>query len=402
MSAPISAVLRCIAVVMFVSVVAQAATAPMPAGQASPPVPVAARALARLPASDAVIAEVLREAARDAAQASRPVACDGRHHYGIRYSVRRLQVVGGEGDLPTSLNNFGIVAGYAIAGGISYPVVWIGRRGFNLAAPGEINGVALDINDAGKVVGSVYVEAAAREEASSWFLDRRRNLGSLGDAATSAGATGINRSGAIVGGSGIAGGGAAYAVVWRGGAPRPLATLGGNIGGAARINDRGYIVGASTGSDGQLHASLWRPDGSITDLGTLGGQQSWATDINGRGTVVGYSYKAGDVNIAAFVWRHGALAQLAGLGGADSQANAINDLGQIVGNASTIENRQFGVTWINDAPVRLDTLLDDESQGIAVANAYAINERGQIAAARALSNGGSEPLLLTPRPCRKR
>lgn len=402
MRAPISAILRCIAVVLFLSGVAQAGAVSVQADQASPTASAAARAIARLPASDAAIAEVLREAARDDAQASRPVACDGRHHYGIRYSVRRLQVVGGEGDLPTALNNLGIVVGYAIANGISYPVVWIGRRGFNLAAPGEINGVALDINDVGKIVGSVYVEAASREEASSWFLGRRRNLGSLGDAGTSAGARGINRSGLIVGGSGIAGGGASYAVVWDRGAPRALPTIGGNIGGAARVSDRGDIVGASTGTDGQQHASLWRPDGSITDLGTLGGRQSWATDINNRGTVVGYSFRSGDVDIAAVVWRSGAIAELPGLGGTNSQANGINEHGQIVGNASTIENRQYGVTWFNDSPVRLDSLLDDESQGIAVANAYAINERGQIAAVRNLSDGGSEPLLLTPRPCRRR
>jgi HEAT repeat protein len=54
------------------------------------------------------------------------------------------------------------------------------------------------------------------------------------------------------------------------------------------------------------------------------------------------------------------------------------------------------------APAPLDKLLDDERQGIRINFAYAINDRGQIAAVS--SNEGSilAPLLLTPRRCRYR
>ncbi|MDN4038546.1 hypothetical protein [Massilia sp. YIM B02443] len=365
-----------------------------------PGAPPAALLAAVAPAARGAVAQAWSEARQADALASRPVACDGRHPHGVRYHVQRLQAFeGARSSFPRAVNNLGIVVGYSSVGGLGRPTVWIGRRGFELATLGGRYGVAEDINDAGVIVG-IGTTADSASRGMSWFLGARRNLGTLDGADTASHAYGVNNLGKIVGIGMLPDRSASRAVAWRGGAPRQ-ATLGGSST-AYGVNDFGYSVGSSrtAGPDSQEHAALWRPDGSVQDLGTLGGRLSIAYSINNKGKAVGYAYRLGETRLTAALWEQGAASELPGLGGRTSVANDINNRDQAVGFATTADEVDRGIIWFGKTPVQLDTLLDDESQGLQISRAEAINDRGQIAAQRNIDVVTIEPLLLTPRPCR--
>lgn len=102
------------------------------------------------------------------------------------------------------------------------------------------------------------------------------------------------------------------------------------------INNRGQVVGQSglTG-DMAFHAFLWQ-DGAMTDLGTLPGDVvSWAETINSKDQAVGTSFDASG-NPHPFVWQNGVMSDLNALIPPDSpwlllEALGNNDRGQIVG-----------------------------------------------------------------------
>lgn len=366
--------------------------------------PPAALLAAVAPAARGAVVQAWSEARQADALASRPVACDGRHPQGVRYHVQRLQVVdGATSAFPRGVNNLGIVVGYSSVGGLGRPTMWIGRRGFEIGTLGGRYGVARDINDVGLIVG-IGTTADSASRAMSWFLGTRRNLGTLGGADTSSEAFAVNNFGKTVGGGMLPDGSAFRAVAWQGGAPRALATLGGSISNAYDVNDFGYSVGSSwtAGPDSQEHAALWRPDGSVLDLGTLGGRLGIALAINNKGKAVGYGYRLGETRLTAARWEQGVASELPGLGGRTSVANDINNRDQAVGLATTADEVIRAIVWFGTTPVQLDTLLDDDSQGLQISRAEAINDRGQIAAQRDIDAVTIEPLLLTPRPCRYR
>ncbi len=97
--------------------------------------------------------------------------------------------------------------------------------------------------------------------------------------------------------------------VWINNLPRDLGTLGGLRGQAVAINAHGAIVGASQLASGLWHATIWQIDaaGNITsraDLGALRTTTSFAWDINDLGDVVGTS------DFRATLWRSGQMLDL--------------------------------------------------------------------------------------------
>ena len=219
-----------------------------------------------------------------------------------------------ENGFGADINSAGVVAGSAEGGPMSGTY-----RGF--VAPGNSitllpvlpglsldeswdNSKALALNDAGDIVG-FSPAPGARSHAVRWTGGSAiSDLGTLGG--TNSEAVDINNAGQVIGTSQIAGNAATHAFLWSSGTGmQDLNTLlGANITTVVEINDAGQIVGAYTAPSGQSHAFRYTPGTGLLDLGTLGGTTSAPTGLNGRGEVIGTSTLA-DGSTHAFLWTPG-------------------------------------------------------------------------------------------------
>ncbi len=137
---------------------------------------------------------------------------------------------------------------------------------------GEMS-TAIDINDAGQVVG--FSETAeGTQHAFRWENGAMTDLGTLGSGSHSAGIR-IKAVGHVVGHATTAPGQelldpGTRAFLWSEGEMTDLGTLGGDWSRATDITDTGRVSGTSEIADGALHPFVWE-DGTMTDLGTLPG-----------------------------------------------------------------------------------------------------------------------------------
>jgi probable HAF family extracellular repeat protein len=227
------------------------------------------------------------------------------------------------------MNNLGAVVGSVQEHGRSTAALWDGGTLIDLGTLGGLNASAMDINDAGQIVGSASIPSGSGR-AFLYDGGSMKDLGTLGGASSSS-ATAINSSGQIVGWSHWSSG-AFRAFLWS--TDIGMQSIGGFGSYAMDINDAGQVVGHSRIATGYLHAFVYS-DGVTTDLGTLGGGSSYAYGINNAGDVVGYSWTSGG-STRAFLYRNGILLDLNELVAADgwelSEAYGINDGGQIVGS----------------------------------------------------------------------
>lgn len=358
-----------------------AVAAPSPRGADAPP------------ATGQLIAHAQAQAEWINGQSAGPATCPHKHRHGLSYSVQRLDVTRFEA-FPTAINNHGWVVGYSDTVTGVMPTLWIGSRAYDLGSLGGTVGYAYDINDAGQIVGFSN-NANGVMRAFSWYRGRITPLRNLGGSPTSFSvAWGINRSGVIGGTSAVPDGSRALAVLWRKGTPRPLESLGGANSSVLRINDAGFSVGVSNDISATQHAALWTPTGEVVDLGA----EAVATDINNSRRIVGYTFSGTTMSRPA-KWYGGVRTILPTLGGENGAIFGINEKDEAVGFSQTAIGLERATIWFGAKPVQLDTLLDEASQGITIDAAYAINDKGQIAAIERLPNNRVQPLVLTPRRC---
>jgi probable HAF family extracellular repeat protein len=182
------------------------------------------------------------------------------------------------------------------------PVLW--ERGNVQELPtvsGDLDGVALAVNDGGQAVGE-----SGSCFAYSIFLPSHAvlwpggptggvvDLGNLGSTMFNV-AFGINNRGQVVGQSGLSGKAAFHAFLWQQGVMTDLGTLPGDVvSWAETINNKGQAVGTSFDVNSDMHPFIWQ-NGVMTDLNTLIASGSpWllleALGNNDRGQIVGYAF----------------------------------------------------------------------------------------------------------------
>lgn len=148
------------------------------------------------------------------------------------------------------------------------------------------------------------------------------------------------------------------AVLWHGGIPMNLGTLGGNASQAWGVNSSGQVVGGAANAtpdafaadfydvdpvpyqlSTEIHAFLWN-QGKLHDLGTLGGPDSFAQFINEGAQVTGVSFTDSTPNsttglptLDPFLWENGEMKDLGSLGGTLGFASGINNSGHVIGQS---------------------------------------------------------------------
>lgn len=321
----------------------------------------------------------------------------------VRYTVTDLGTLGGNSSNAQSINNFGVVAGYAAtSSGQSHACLWADGQIADLI-PDRNKSAGLAINNLGQVAGA-FEKPEDNAMSRAFFFDGTTlvDLGTLGG--TESIAFDLNDLGQVVGYSRMGMNNpdpiSTQAFVWQNGVMVGLGTLGGSVSYAYGINNKGEIVGEAS-TDSQTHAFVWK-DNVMTGLGTLGGTWSEAHAINEASQIAGVS-EISDGFWRAFLYRDGSMQNLGTLGGDISWAIGINNLGQIVGYSDLITGNDLSdfsdyraYLWENGQMIDLNTLIDGNS-GWNLFSAYSINDLGQIVG-EGIINGQTHAFLLTPVP----
>lgn len=294
----------------------------------------------------------------------------------VRNPVSTLQIY------PRAISNNGYVVGrfeteYVNPDEVRIEHAFVWRNGTFTHIPalgGEgATATAFAVNSNGDVVGESEIAPFGPYHAFLWKNATQEliDLGAILGTAEST-ALDINDAGQVVGEMGDREFG--HAFVWS--EATGVVDLG--QGRAQAINASGKIAGRvwSESNDFQLQqrAAIWQ-NGQLTVLPNFGGEldSDSALDINDNGTVVGRS-KAADGFLHAFLWKGGALTDLgAFLQIGPAEARSINNRDQVVGNA---DYKPF--LWENGRMTAIDDRLVNRIPEF-VFDAYSINDAGQIA-----------------------
>ena len=245
--------------------------------------------------------------------------------------MKKLATLGGNNGSSNQINSFGVIAGEVENASPDpgcpqrfqfKPVKWQGSKIVQLPTyPGDPDGVAYAINDAGQVVGSTgtcapfnptFVLAMVPAHPMLWEVDGTpRYLGTLGGTGSNPNAANltlnINNKGHAVGTSALPGDETSHAFLWtKEKGMQDIGTLPGDFqSGAIAINDSDQMTGVSIGPDGP-RAVIWR-NGSIADLNTLVSPTPlhllFGNGINDSGEIAGVAIDTGSGEMHAYVAR---------------------------------------------------------------------------------------------------
>jgi uncharacterized membrane protein len=242
--------------------------------------------------------------------------------------------------------------------------------------PGDESSWAVDINDAGHVVGTSFGTKPGHFYFTTFRFSPGSGMVSIPDNPLTTSAGGINSTGTIVGWTGgganqafrwtLAGGvellpepkasasdindagvivgfSAGTAHVWAGSSSFSLGTLGGSWSNATAINNSSpaWIVGSSMTANGHYHGFIWTLWFGLQDMGPFSADYM-AEDVSDKGRVVGDDRVAGK----AFTFYQGNFSYLPSLvAGGETVARAVNACGTIVGSAEDEAGRWVAVRW---------------------------------------------------------
>ena len=250
--------------------------------------------------------------------------------------------------MPRKLARYGLVASavLALSAGATaaplYRLVGIGHLPMAKDPPDVDASFAVDVNDAGVVVGQSTTSIGAIPQLATGDLHAIRftesggleDLGDLALGGNTSAANAINASGAIAGRARtlavLPPDDGTRAVSWS-----PIQDIsGGAISEATAINEIGHVVGTA-GASGSQQGFLWISGGAMTPLPSpTGALQVFVEDLNDSDAIVGHAPLA--TGTRAFLWNAVStpldLGDLDGDGG-DSFAYAISDAGWIVGSS---------------------------------------------------------------------
>jgi probable HAF family extracellular repeat protein len=273
---------------------------------------------------------------------------------------------------------------------------------------------AMGLNDRGQVAGYAsnkvpdpYAQflspypSATEWRATLWQDGKPRNLGTLGGP-DSLGPF-LNERGQVAGESftnskknPVTGFPTMDPFSWQRGVMKDLGTLGGRFGLANWMNSRGEVVGQSDlRGDQAAHPFLWNGH-RLVDLGTLGGDNGVANWVNDTGTVAGAADIPGSQAHHGFLWHNGTMRNLPPTGGAPcSNAYVVNGLGQAVGTDTDCQGKDIAaVLWEHGSAYDLNRLIGRSP--LHLAEAFYINNRGEIGTLATLPNGDMRVVLLVP------
>ena len=283
-----------------------------------------------------------------------------------------LGTLGGYESWATSINDRGQVAGYAsntirdlYAQSLSpYPsatqwraILWQGGKPHDLGTLGGPDSLAAFVNQQGQVAGESFTNSVKNPVTGRPTMDP---------------------------------------FLWQNGVMTDLGTLGGTFGVPNWMNSAGQVVGQSDLAGDQVsHPFLWNGT-RLIDLGTLGGDNGAANWINDTGTVAGTADVLGSQVHHGFLWNNGTMRDLPPADGAScSDALMVNDLGQAVGtNTDCHAHNLAAVLWEHGTAYDLNHLIGRSP--LHLAEAFYINNRGEIATQATLPNGDMHVALLVP------
>ena len=303
-----------------------------------------------------------------------------------------------------ALPQLGINQSDQIVGQTQGGVAFIASNGIvqTLGTFGGATSNAHAINDFGVASGAADTGTAGSYHPYTSNGGALNDLGTLNGGAY-ASSYDINYYGDVVGQAidGSTGQRVGYISLGSGGAFTSLGTLAGSntifASTAYGVNNNDEVVGASTTSSFGSDAFSWTFGGGMVDLGTLGGSYSASMRVNDNGDIAGYATLAGDSITEAFLYSNGSMQEIDGpSGGGNTEGMGLNLSDQMVGLYTDPNSHTKAFINESGSSYDLNNLLKSSLPGgVWLAEAYAINDNGDIAA---MGSDGYVYLLTTTQP----
>lgn len=285
-----------------------------------------------------------------------------------------------------------------ISGG-STAIAWINGQRLALAVPqGHRNPTANAISASnGVIVGYSIREQDSYERATAWVLgvgvfllpnipDALSGIAMNSDDAPWPETRIVGRCAAF---------GPDYATVW---VNQTARDIGGPASAATGANKAGDVIGTWRNAQGAVRPVMWRGSERIDLGGEPTNASGSAYGINNSGEVVGHLGGFGP-----FLWRNGERIALEAPSACWTLPHGLNDAGLIVGEYSTDPQCRAGyehaLLWVPDGQTHRAVDLNDHIPrftGLELAQAWDVNEAGQIAAVAKLTDGNRRGVLLNP------